>query len=268
MRMDCTAKVTVPCIPVSIIAAIFESMNFLQALRSLFGSKKKETKTGDTLAGKKIDTPVELMRNLPWLAKVSEGVFRQVLDAGECRLFPPGETLLKEEDPDNGMFVIFEGRVRIEIRGMPMDEMGPGSLIGEMSVLTGYPRSASVVAVTPVSVFWIESNTLKSIMKQSEELENGLWEFTSKRFAMNLLGKKVPYSQWEQNIFVQWLAAGEIVLPNENGWINLEGRVGVLVTGTAALHDGSTIVKSPATLTGTDYIFSKDARVYIREKQM
>ncbi len=241
-------------------------MKFLQALRSLFGSAKKENKKEKLLAGKKIDTPVDLMRNLPWLSKVDETVFRQVLDACECRIFPQGETLLKEEDPDNGMFVIFEGRARIEIQGIPMDEVGPGSLIGEMSVLTGYPRSASVVAVTPVTVLWIESNTLKSIMKQSEELENGLWELTSKRFAMNLLGKKEPYSQWEQNIFLQWLAAGEIVLPNENGWINLEGKVGVLVTGTAALYDGSMIVKSPATLTGTEYIFSKDARVYIREK--
>ena len=241
-------------------------MRILQVLRSLFGSTKKENNWRYTLAGKKIEAPVDLLRNLPWLARVGEPVFRQVVDACECRLFPQGETLLKEEDPDNGMFVIFEGRVRIEIRGIPMDEVGPGSLIGEMSVLTGYPRSASVVAVTQVSVLWIGSNTLKSIMKQSEELENGLWEFTSKRFAMNLLGKKEPYSQWEQNIFLQWLAAGEIVLPNENGWINLEGRVGVLVTGTAALYDGSTIVKSPATLTGTEYIFSKDARVYIREQ--
>lgn len=243
-------------------------MKILQALRTLFGSTRKKYRRKETLAGRQIDKPVDILRTLPWLSKVDEPVFQQVLDACECRLFPQGEILLKEEDPDNGMFVIFEGRVRIEIRGIPMDEMGPGSLIGEMSVLTGYPRSASVVAVTPVSVLWIESNMLKSIMKESEELENGLWEFTSKRFAMNLLGKKEPYSQWEQNIFVQWLAAGEIVLPNENGWINLEGKVGVLVTGTAALYDGSTIVKSPATLTGTEYIFSKDARVYIREKQM
>jgi len=40
----------------------------------------------------------------------------------------------------------------------------------------------------------------------------------------------------------------------------------VLVTGTAALHDGSTIVKSPTTLVGKDYIFSKEARVFLRDK--
>ena len=50
------------------------------------------------------------------------------------------------------------------------------------------------------------------------------------------------------------------------GWIDLEGKVGVLVTGTAALYDCSNIVKSPATLTGTEYVFSKEARVYVRER--
>jgi len=241
-------------------------MKIVNALRGLLGLKKTEENPVDIHYDEGIVKPVEMLRALPWLSKLDEEVFQKVMSGFECRQFPEGSGLVKEEDPDNGMFVIVEGKVRIEIRGINMAEAGTGSLIGEMSVLTGYPRSASVVAVTPVTVVWIESSTLKAIMKKSAELENGLWEFASKRFAMNLLGKKEPYSQWEQNIFVQWLAAGEIKLPNENGRIDLKGKVGVLVIGTAALHDGSTIVKSPATLSGTDYIFSKDARVYLRDK--
>jgi len=238
----------------------------LNALGAPFGLNKRGKERIDVSSKGEIEKPVDMLRTLPWLSKLDEEVFQKVLTGFECRQFPEGASLLKEEDPDNGMFVIVSGKVKIEIRGITMDEVGSGSLIGEMSVLTGYPRSASVVAVTQVTVVWIESSTLKAIMKKSTELENGLWEFASKRFAMNLLGKKEPYSQWEQNIFVQWLAAGEIKLPNENGWMDLKGKVGVLVIGTAALHDRSTIIKSPATLTGTEYIFSKDARVYLRDK--
>ena len=238
----------------------------MNALRAPFGLNKRVKEPVDVSSEGKIEKPVDMLRTLPWLSKLDEEVFQKVLAGFECRQFPEGAYLLKEEDPDSGMFVIVSGRVKIEIRGVTMDEVGSGSLIGEMSVLTGYPRSASIVAVTQVTVVWIESSALKAIMKKSAELENGLWEFASKRFAMNLLGKKEPYSQWEQNIFVQWLAAGEIKLPNENGWIDLKGKVGVLVIGTAALHDGSTIVKSPATLTGTKFIFSKDSRVYLRDK--
>ena len=241
-------------------------MKILSAIRSLFGMNMQEKRPVKLQSGESIEKPEEMLRSLPWMLNLKEEVFQEIMEGFEGRRFQEESVLLKEEDPDNGMFVIVSGKVRIEIRGIPMNEVGAGSLIGEMSVLTGYPRSASVIAVTPVTVVWIESTRLKTIMKKSMELENGLWEFTSKRFAMNLLGKKEPYNQWEQNIFIQWLAAGEIKVPNENGWIDLKDKVGVLVTGTAALHDGSTIVNSPATLAGSDYVFSKEARVFLRDK--
>lgn len=239
-------------------------MTFIDSLRSLFASRKHlenpETHTDDAF-----EKPVEMLRKLSWLSRLGEEVFQEVLAGFVCRLFPEGATLLKQEDPDSGMFVIISGEVRIDIRGNAMDVLGPGNLIGEMSVLTGYPRSASILAQTPVSVLWMESDTLKLIMKKSAELENGLWEYASKRFAMNLLGRREPYNQWEQNIFIQWLAAGEVKLPDEKGAIDLKGKIGVLVTGTAALKDGG-IINPPASLAGSDYVFSREARVFLRDK--
>ena len=242
------------------------ALKIMDVARAILGTGKKSKNKREPYFRINHPKPVEMLRKLPWLSKLNEEVFRQVVDGFENRKFDEGATLLHEDDPDDGLFVIVSGRVKIEIGGVTMDVVETGSLIGEMAVLTGYPRSASVVAISPVKVVWIESETLKSIMKSSIELENSLWEFASMRFAMNLLGKREPYNQWEQNIFIQWLAAGEIKLPNENGWMDLEGKVGVLVTGTAALYDCSSIVKSPATLTGTEYVFSKEARVYVREK--
>ena len=240
-------------------------MKISDPLQSLFGISKQEEIPAEANSGDVIEKHVEMLRDLPWLSLLDDESFQKVIAGFECRQYPEGTTILKEEDPDNGMFVIVDGRVKIEIRGIAMNEAGTGSLIGEMSVLTGYPRSASVVAIAPLTVVWIESATLKSIMKKAPVLENGLWEFASRRFAMNLLGRREPYNQWEQNIFIQWLAAGEIKVPDENGWIDLKGKVGVLVTGSAAMRDGSAIL-SPATLIGSDYIFSKEARVFLRDK--
>ena len=236
-----------------------------KALRSIFGSNKQAKETMNSSSEDAFEKPEEMLRDLPWLSLLNDKVFRKVMDGFECRQFQEGASLLTEKDPDNGMFVIVEGRVRVEVRGISMNELGPGSLIGEMAVLTGYPRTASAVALTPVSVLWIESARLKPIMKKSAVLENGLWEFASRRFAMNLLGRQEPYNQWEQNIFIQWLATGVIKVPDENGRINLKNKVGVLVTGAAELKDGSAII-SPATLVGSDYVFSNEARVFLRDK--
>jgi len=240
-------------------------MKIIDALRGLLGLNPGTKNSVAVPSGEEPEKPVEMLRDLPWLSLVSDEVFEKLVAGFECRQFPEGATLLKEEDPDNGMFVIVEGRVRVDIRGNSMNELGSGSLIGEMSVLTGYPRTASIVAITPVSVLWMESTTLKSIMKKSPVLKNGLWEYASRRFAMNLLGRKEPYNQWEQNIFIQWLAVGEIKVPDENGMINLKNKVGVLVTGAAQLQDGSSII-APASLVGSDYVFSKEARIFLRDK--
>lgn len=207
-----------------------------------------------------------MLRQLSWLSGLEEKEFKVVARSFRIRNFPKGATLLKEQEPDNGLFMIVKGEVMIEIRGIRMGDAGAGSVLGEMAFLTGHPRTATVVAESPVQVLWIKRAALKSILKKSPQLENGLWEFASMRFAMNLLGKKEPYSLWEQNRFIQWLSAGEIKLPNENGWLDLEGKVGVLVIGTAAQHDGSKVVKAPHSLMGTDYVFSKDARVFLRDQ--
>ena len=208
---------------------------------------------------------IEMLRQLSWLSTLNEKEFKRVAKRFRMKVFRQGSKLLKEQDPDNGLFIIVDGQVKIEIREIMMGTAGPGSLLGEMAFLTGHPRTATVVAESSVKVLWIKRAALRSIMKRSPQLENGLWEFASMRFAMNLLGSKEPFSLWEQNRFIQWLSAGEVKLPNENGWLDLEGKVGVLVIGTAAQHDGSIVVKAPCTLTGTDYIFSKEARVFLRD---
>jgi len=212
------------------------------------------------------DKSYEMLRQLHWLSGLSDKEFKQVARRFKIRSFSPGEKLLNEQEPDNGLFLIVDGTVKVEIRNALMGAAGPGKVLGEMAFLTGHPRTATVIAETRVVVLWIRRGPLKTIMKKLPRLENGLWEFASMRYAMNLLGKKEPFSLWEQKRFVQWLSAGEVKLPNENGWIDLEGKVGVLVIGTAAQHDGSTVVKAPCTLAGTDYVFSREARVFLREQ--
>lgn len=208
----------------------------------------------------------EMLRQLHWLSGLSDVEFKQVARRFRIRSFYPGEKLLIEQEPDNGLFLLVEGTVKVEIRDIFMGAAGPGKVLGEMAFLTGHPRTATVIAETRVVVLWIRRVSLKAIMKKLPRLENGLWEFASMRYAMNLLGNKEPFSLWEQERFVQWLSAGEVKLPNKNGWIDLEGKVGVLVIGTAAQHDGSSVVKAPCTLSGTDYVFSKEARVFLRDQ--
>ncbi|MEN8157814.1 MAG: cation:proton antiporter [Bacteroidota bacterium] len=209
---------------------------------------------------------LEMLKEIPWLRDIDEQVFQRVVAAFRSRVYAVGAQLVREDASDDGMFVIVRGKVKIVINGSVVDVVGTGSVIGEMAVLTGQSRTATVVAVSPVTLLWISTSRLQSIMKMSPELENKLWEFASMRFAMNLLGASEPYSQWHQKEFVQWLLAGELCTPGECGEIDLKERIGILVTGRATTPDGTKTLDAPATLDRSDYQFSKDARVFIRDR--
>jgi hypothetical protein len=104
-------------------------------------------------------------------------------------------------------------------------------------------------------------------MKNSADLENRLWKFASMRFAMNLLSHKKPYDHWQQKEFRQWLLAGDIMYPDERGHIDLKGKVGILVTGKATAKDEGKTLAAPDILESSDYTFSPNSRVFIRDKK-
>ena len=82
---------------------------------------------------------------------------------------------------------------------------------------------------------------------------------------MNLLSQKKPYNDWQQNEFRQWLSAGDIIYPDDKGNIDLKGMVGILVTGKAVTRDQSITLTAPDILETSDYDFSANARVFVRE---
>lgn len=66
--------------------------------------------------------------------------------------FKAGETIFREGDAAEQMFVIRSGRVEIRLNGRKLDELGENELFGEMALVDKGPRSATAVAQTDVDV--------------------------------------------------------------------------------------------------------------------
>lgn len=91
---------------------------------------------------------------------------RQMLAAGGREtLHAAGEAIVRQGDPGASMFVIHSGDVRITLDpgGHEVARLGAGSFFGEMSLLTGDPRSATVTAVTDTLVLEISAETFRRI---------------------------------------------------------------------------------------------------------
>jgi CRP-like cAMP-binding protein len=62
------------------------------------------------------------------------------------------ETIILESSVANEMFFVRKGRVEIRVKDMPVEEVGPGGIFGEMALIDQSPRSASVVAIEDTEI--------------------------------------------------------------------------------------------------------------------
>lgn len=80
---------------------------------------------------------------------------RDLLESAFVMRYDGGDVVLREGDPGDTMYLVMEGTVRVETRTpsgtLQLAELGRGACVGEVSVLTGGPRTATVSAVTAVT---------------------------------------------------------------------------------------------------------------------
>lgn len=80
---------------------------------------------------------------------------QHLLESGFVMRYDAGDVILREGDPGDTMYVVMEGTVRVETRtptgSLQLAELGRGACVGEVSVLTGGTRTATVTAMTPVT---------------------------------------------------------------------------------------------------------------------
>src|SRR5207247_749013 len=91
-----------------------------------------------------------LLASLPVFSSLPPEVLGPILSSGQERRLAAADTIIREGDPGDELFVILEGEVRIERGGRPLHTFSTGEFFGELAVLDGRTRSASAVAVTDV----------------------------------------------------------------------------------------------------------------------
>ena len=100
------------------------------------------------------------LRGLKLLAGLSSGQLEDISRRLKPVRFRQGETIVREGDPGDEMFFIESGQVQVVrgsgLRAVILAELGSGDLFGEMALLTGNPRSATVTALSDVDL-WVMS---------------------------------------------------------------------------------------------------------------
>jgi tetratricopeptide (TPR) repeat protein len=121
-----------------------------------------------------------------FFAEFSPGALEQLLYAAAVHSYLPPEVIVREGDPGTSFFLIEEGEVEVQTHdpsGKPLvlAQLGAGEFFGEVAVLTGKPRTATIVSKTAATVIEIAREDLDRIARQFPEVRTVLQRFYERR---------------------------------------------------------------------------------------
>jgi CRP-like cAMP-binding protein len=96
-----------------------------------------------------------------------------------------GALVMRQGAPGDSLLVIDSGSVNVTVAGkpQPVAVLRHGDVVGEMSLLTGAPRSATVVAAEPVTAYRVAKAQLRPILDRSPSLYDRFAAMAEKRNA-------------------------------------------------------------------------------------
>ena len=112
---------------------------------------------------------------------------RQLAEQGNPRTFSKGAELMRQGEVGDTMFVILNGKVRVQRSHQDLTEplvladLAAGEIVGEMGLLDGSPRSATVVAIEDTQTMELSAAILSQIVIQYPTVSGALLRLLTRR---------------------------------------------------------------------------------------
>lgn len=183
--------------------------------------------------------------------------------------FSDGAFMVQEGGQDNCLYLIAEGQaeVRVTIEGSnvarPVARLGAGDFFGEMALLTGEPRKASVIAEGPVRAFRLIKEDFDDLLRGRPEIVEGFAAILARRMVELRAVREERFAllerlpEEERNALMARLrptafATGDVIVRqgSHDRWM------GIMVSGEAdvrAEHEGSDVSRRVASLGVGDF---------------
>lgn len=120
------------------------------------------------------DEHIEALRRIPLFTGMSDRELARVVAISKEVTHADGKTVLEEDQSAVGFHMILSGRAEASQGGKAIGTMGPGEYFGEMSLIDGKPRSASVVADGELRTLAIPAWSFNRLLDQHPEMMRAL----------------------------------------------------------------------------------------------
>jgi CRP-like cAMP-binding protein len=131
-----------------------------------------------------------MLRRVKALAELSDDQLNRFMCFMESQMVRPWTQIVKQGDPDDGMYLVLDGelRVRLMINGKEtiLATLGPGECFGEIALFDQGPRSADVIANKDSILLKITSEAFDKLRRDAPELSAPILFSISKTLAARI----------------------------------------------------------------------------------
>jgi CRP-like cAMP-binding protein len=124
---------------------------------------------------------VDVLKKVPLFSELSRRHLDHIAREADEVKEKKGAVLTRQGGLGREFLLILEGAARVERDGTAIARLGPGDFFGEMSLIDGMPRSASVIAESPSVLLVIEARSFQKLLDTVPGLQRKLLATLSAR---------------------------------------------------------------------------------------
>jgi CRP-like cAMP-binding protein len=136
-------------------------------------------KSGDSTKNSMNENYSESITHFPLFKGFTTNGAKRLLDAGMVKDHPAGQVLLKEGDSSDFVLLVLSGKLEVfverEGQDLVLTEANPGTILGELAMLCGIPRSASVRAKADSAVLEWPDEAFRTMLVRDPSLSQRIF---------------------------------------------------------------------------------------------
>jgi CRP/FNR family cyclic AMP-dependent transcriptional regulator len=117
------------------------------------------------------DVKVEMISRVPLFATCTKTELRKIASLADEIDLPAGTRLTKEGASGKEFVVIVKGRADVHRRGKKLRSLGNGDFLGEIALVTGTPRTATVTTTEPTRALVIAAPAFRTLLRNTPSMQ-------------------------------------------------------------------------------------------------
>jgi CRP/FNR family transcriptional regulator, cyclic AMP receptor protein len=130
---------------------------------------------------------IALIRRAPLFSNCSRKELEAIAALADEIDLPKGKTLIREGERGREFFVLLEGEADVKKGRRTIRTMHPGDFFGEIALIANTPRTATVVAKTPLRTLVITDRAFRGLMDKMPELQGKVMQTIAERLNSTVL---------------------------------------------------------------------------------